>query len=434
MNAHTPIEAPATGIQPRVPANILLWLIVGFFAIFLVWAWLTEIDRTVRAGGKVIPSSQLQVVSNLEGGVVESIMVRTGQDVKRGTPLVRLSPIQPGAELDSNRASSDALQLKITRLEAEIAGRSPAFPAPRTPELARQIAVEQALYRARMAELASLNNVGFARIEQARRSITEAGANEAARISARETARADLNLVRPLVKEGIEPRRTLLQAENAFTVSSSEAAGAAAAVGRANSVLAEAQASAMQQRRDWLSRAADELTAARADLSVRQASMPAYEYKLRRTVVRAPLDGRINRVFVTTVGGSVRPGDPLLEMVAVKDSLLVEAAVAAKDIASVRLGQKAKVYISAYDSAIYGTLDGQVVAISPDAVVNERTGESHYLVRVRTRTDAIMDDKGRRLPIGPGMGADVSLLGDKRSILAYILTPLTRLSETAFRE
>ncbi len=421
-------------IKPKVPANIILWIILAFVVIALVWAGLTEIDRTVRANGRVIPSSQLQVVSNLEGGVVEQIMVRVGQDVKRGTPLVRLSPIQPGAELESNRASSDALHFKIIRLEAEIAGRAPQFPEARNPLMASQIAVEQSLYRSRMAELASLSNVASARIDQARRAIAEASAAEEARITARETARADLNLIRPLVREGIEPRRSLLQAESAFAVSSSEAAGAGAALGRARSVLAEAQASAQQQKRDWLARAADELTAARADLSVRQAAMPAYEYKLRRTVVRAPLDGRINRVFVTTVGGSARAGDPLLEMVAVNDSLLIEAAVAAKDIASVKMGQKAKVQISAYDSAIYGSMEGRVVAVSPDAVVNERTGESHYLVRVRTTANAITDDAGRRLPIGPGMGADVNLLGDKRTVLAYILTPLTRLSETAFTE
>ena len=421
-------------IKPKVSANIILWIILAFVVIALIWAGLTEIDRTVRANGRVIPSSQLQVVSNLEGGVVEQIMVRVGQDVKRGTPLVRLSPIQPGAELESNRASSDALHFKIIRLEAEIAGRTPQFPEARNPLMASQLAVEQSLYRSRMAELASLSNVASARIAQARRALAEASAAEAARLTARETARADLNLIRPLVREGIEPRRSLLQAESAFAVASSEAAGAGAALGRARSVLAEAQASAQQQKRDWLARAADELTAARAELSVRQAAMPAYEYKLRRTVVRAPLDGRSNRVFVTTVGGSARAGDPLLEMVAVNDSLLIEAAVAAKDIASVKMGQKAKVQISAYDSAIYGSMEGRVVAVSPDAVVNERTGESHYLVRVRTTANAITDDAGRRLPIGPGMGADVNLLGDKRTVLAYILTPLTRLSETAFTE
>ena len=137
------------------------------------------------------------------------------------------------------------------------------------------------------------------------------------------------DLMRPLVREGIEPRRSLLQAENSYSVATSEAAGAGAALSRAHSILAEAQASAMQQKRDWIARAGDELTAARAEMGVREASMPAYEYKLDRTVVRAPLDGRVNRVFVTTVGGSVRPGDPLLEMVPVRDNLLVEAMVAA---------------------------------------------------------------------------------------------------------
>lgn len=428
------LHQPTAEIKPAVPANIFLWAILAFVIIFLLWAGLTEIDRTVRATGKVIPSSQLQIISNLEGGIVESILVRTGQEVKAGAPLVRLNPTQPTAELSSNQASTDSLALKIARLEAEIAGHAPRFPAPRNPAMASQIAVERALYASRMSEIASINSVGAARIAQAQRAIAEARAAEAARISARDTAQADLTLIRPLVREGIEPRRSLLQAENAYSVSSSEAAAAAAALGRAQSALAEAQASAAQQRRDWLTRAADELTAARAEAGVRQATLPAYEYKLDRTIVRAPVDGRINRVFATTVGGTVRPGDPLLEMVPGRDNLLVEVLVAAKDIASVKLDQKAKVNITAYDSAVYGSMEGRVIAISPDAVVNERTGESHYLVRVRTTADGITDKTGRRLLIGPGMGAEANLLGDKRTVLAYILTPLTRLKETAFRE
>lgn len=421
-------------IRPRVPANIILWSILALVVVLLLWAGLTRIDRTVRALGKVIPSSQLQVVSNLEGGVVEAILVRTGQDVRQGTPLVRLNPVQSGSELASSRTGSDALALKIARLQAEITGQPPRFPSARDTAMAGQIAVERSLYRARMAELSSLDNVGAARVAQARRAIAESQAMQDARNAARDTAKADLDLIRPLVREGIEARRSLLQAESAASVSTSEAAAAAASLARAQSALAEAQSSAMQQRGDWMARAANELALARAEMVTRQAAMPAYEDKYRRTVVRAPLDGRINRVFVTTIGGSVRPGDPLLEMVPVRDRLLVEASVAAKDIASVRLGQPAKINISAYDSAVYGSLSGRVIAISPDAVVNERTGESHYLVRIRTDSDSIVDAGGHRLRIGSGMGADVNLLGDKRSILTYLLTPITRLSETAFRE
>ena len=175
--------------------------------------------------------------------------------------------------MEGNLASSDALNFKIVRLTAEITGQTPKFPQSRNAMMAAQIAVEQGLYRSRMAELASISNVASARVDQARRAIAEASAAEQARIAARDAAQADLNLVRPLVREGIEPRRSLLQAESSYAVSTSEAAGAAAALARARSVLAEAQASAQQQRRDWLTRAADELTAARADLSVRQATI-----------------------------------------------------------------------------------------------------------------------------------------------------------------
>lgn len=428
------IEDRAVRIRPKSASNLLLWTILALLAITIAWAALTEIDRTVRGQGKVIPSSQLQVISNLEGGIIESIMVRTGQVVSVGTPLVRLNPIQSGSEFESSQVTHDALMLKIIRLEAEVAGRGPQFPAGSTAALSNQIAAEKSLHQSRMADLRSLSQAGEARVVQAERAIAEAQAAQASRISARDAARTELDMIRPLVREGIEPRLTLVQLESAAAVAASDAAGAAASLARARSSLAEARATASQQRQDWTARTADELAGARAELSSRQAALPALADKVKRTVVRAPLAGRINRVLVTTVGGSIRPGDPLLEMVPNDESLLVEAIVSPKDIASVKPGQQARVNISAYDSAVYGSLWGRVVAISPDAIVNERTGDSHYLVRVRTNGNAIIDRAGRRLPIGPGMGADVNLIGDKRTVLSYILTPITRLRDEAFHE
>jgi adhesin transport system membrane fusion protein len=144
--------------------------------------------------------------------------------------------------------------------------------------------------------------------------------------------------------------------------------------------------------------------------------------------------GRINRVLVNTVGGVVRPGEPIVEIVPSEKGLLIEVLISPKDIAFVRTGQIAKVDVTAYEAAVYGSLHGKVISISPDASVNERTGESFYFVRVLTDSDALLDQRGKRLPIGPGMIANVSLLGDKRSVLNYILTPITRLGEQAFRE
>jgi membrane fusion protein, adhesin transport system len=433
MNEHAHIEDLADRIKPRTASNVLLWVMVAFIVAFVAWAALTKLDRTVRGQGRVIATSQLQVVSNLEGGVIEAINVKTGQQVKAGQELVRLDRTATGAELGSGEASANALGMKIARLSAEVAGREPIYPAPADQAAASQLMIERSLHASRMQELGSLVNAGQARVAQASRAVQEAQAAYDARVSARDARRQELNMIRPMVEKGIEPRLSLMQAESAYAVAVSEAAAAAAAISRARSAVHEAQSALNQQRQDWRSLAANELATAQAEYSARRATLPALAERSERTLVRAPLAGKVNRVLITTVGAAVGPGAPLVEIVPSEETLLIESMVRPQDIAWVRMGQKAKVSITAYDPSIYGSLEGIVTAISPDATVNEKTGESFYTVQVRTTKNALMRN-GRPLPIGTGMVADVSLLGDKRSVLEYILTPITRLSETAFRE
>jgi adhesin transport system membrane fusion protein len=433
MNEHTHIEDLADRIKPRTASNVLLWVMVAFFVVFVAWAGLTELDRTVRGQGRVIASSQLQVVSNLEGGVIEAILVKTGQQVKAGQELVRLDRTATGAELGSGEASANALGMKIARLSAEVAGREPSYPAPADQAAASQMMIERSLHASRVQELGSLVNAGQARIAQANRAVQEAQATYDARATARNARQDELRLIRPMVEKGIEPRLSLMQAESAYAVAVSEAAAASAAVARARSAVSEAQSALNQQRQDWRSLAANELATAQAEYSARSSTLPALAERAARTVVRAPLPGRVNRVLVTTVGSAVGPGAPLVEIVPSEETLLIEAMVRPQDIGWVHIGQRAKVGISAFDQSIYGSLQGVVIAISPDATVNEKTGESHYIVQVRTTKKALVHN-GRALTIGTGMIADVALLGDKRTVLEYILTPITRLGETAFRE
>lgn len=428
----THLEDWTDQIRPRMASSVLLWTILLFFAVLVLWAALTLIDRSVNASGRVIPSSQLQVVSNLEGGIVSRILVRGGDRIRAGAPLMRLDRTATGSELGSGQATLGALQAKLARLRAEVGGTAPRWPT--DPAAQPQVASERSLYASRQADLASLTSAGQARIAQANRAVAEAEASLRARSSARDASESELRMIRPLVERGIEPRLSLVQAENASAVAASEAAGASEGVARARSAVMEARATLAQQRQEWRARAGDELAAAQAELESRTRALPALADRDARTVVRAPVSGRVNRVLVTTAGGTVRPGDPLVEIVPSEDTLVVEAEVQPKDIAFVRVDQPAKIRITAYDSAIYGALDGRVTTISPDVTVDQRTGEPHYVVRVRTRGDALTDAAGRRLPIGPGMVADVSLLGDKRSVLSYFLTPITRLREQAFRE
>ena len=413
----------------RKSANLVLWIILGFVVAFFLWASLTQIDRTVRGEGRVVPSSKLQVVSNLEGGIVEEILVKAGQQVQQGDVLVRLSPTLTGAAFGSSTAEVQALEAKIARLNAEVRGTTPDYGM--APE--GQVAIESSLHNARMAELSGSMAAAAARVHQAERHVIEARSMLEARQSNLTTARQELEMLRPLVPTKVISQVEFIKAENAALVAQKEVDSAEAALARAQSSVAEASAQSAQARSDWLTRSGSELSQAQAELSAKRLQLPALSDRMDRTVIRAPMAGLVNRVLVTTVGGSVNAGMPIAEIVPSDDALYVEAKVRPSDIANIRLGQEAKLEITAYNRAVFGTLDGTVTSISPDAVEDENLRENFYLVEVQT-TDTLRDKDGTALPIGPGMVANVNLLGDKRSILSYIFTPITRLSQTAFRD
>lgn len=432
--SHTPLEDLTGRIKPRSASSALLWAIAAFFALFVVWAIFTKLDRAVHAAGRVVPTAQLQVVSNLEGGIVREILAKPGVVVRANQPLIRLDTTASGADFNANQSAFDSLIVKVARLEAELAGRSPKFPVTRDPAVMEQIAIERSLYLSRQLDLQGLSSAGQARLIQAERSVAEAQANVEAAVAARDGARQQAEMLRPLVANGIEPRLSLVQADRQASVSTSQAVQARAAVARAQSSVAEARATLSQTRQDWRSKAAQELAVTQAELAAKRQALPALQDRFNRTTVRAPLTGRINRVLVTTVGGSIRPGEPLVEIVPVDRGLTIEARVRPSDIAFIRQGQRALVKITAYDYSIYGGLEGSVVGISPDAIRDERAEETYYTIRIVTKEGALLDQYGRKLPISSGMVADVNLIGDKRSVMSYLLTPFTRLSEEAFTE
>ncbi len=428
------LEDMAVRLRPSTAASLLLWLILAFLVIAVLWAAFAEIDRSVRAPARVVPSSQLQVISNLEGGIVSEILVEPGEEVAQGDPLIRLDETLTGAELGSTVSTIAAQNARLARLEAEAAGRAPRFPAAANAREAEQIAIERELYGARMADYGSMIAAADARTVQAERSVAEAQANYEARLAQRRATQSEYDTIRPLVERGIEPRLALVQLENRLAVNTSEVAAAAESVSRARAGVAEARASRAQMRQDWRSQAGSELASTQAEISARSATLPALADRARRTLLTAPVAGRINRVLVSTIGGSAPAGQPLVELVPSEDRLVLEARVRPQDIGFVRLEQPAKIDITAYDAAIYGSLDGRVVSISPDATEDDRTGESFYLVTIRADSQTLEGPGGDRLPIGPGMTASISLLGDKRSVLSYVLTPITRVTDRAFRE
>ncbi len=415
---------------PLEPARVTRWLltsVVALTATLLLWAGLAQVDETAVAAGRVVPSAQLQVVSNLEGGVVAEILVRPGTLVAAGEPLVRLDHTQFGADFGRNSAARDALAARAARLEAEVAGRAPA------PAAGPLAATETALYHARRAELSAATAAESARLTQAERALGEAHVEAAARTAAARVAAEEAAMVATLVDKGIEPRVALIRAEGERSVARSAAESAVLAVARARAAVAEARSGVAAAAGRFRAQAVEQLTQTRAELAAQGASLPAAADRLDRTTVRAPVAGTVGRVLVATVGGSVRPGEPLVEIVPAGGGLVVEASVRPSDIAFIRPGQRATVKLTAYDYAVYGALKGTGDRIAPDTVVDPRTGEALYSVRVRT-DGALHGRDGQALPVGAGMVAEVDMLGEKRSVMNYLLSPVTRLSNSAFRE
>lgn len=428
------LEALPDGIEPSRVSKIMLWTIATMTAVLLLWAGFARVDEVASAQGRVIPSRQLQIVSNLEGGVVKAILVRSGMKVKAGQPLVQLDQTQFTAEFGKTNETYNALVARVARLQGEVSGHAPNFPVGLSASAPLLVATERALYSARLSDLSAASSVEMAKLEQAQRGLGQAEVEASTRALGATAADREVAMIAPLVAKGIEPQIELMRAQTAQAQARGAAQGTALAIRRARSAVAEAQSGLRAVRERYRSQAVEQLTVARADLGGQGSTLPAVQDRLSRTEVRAPIAGTVNRVMVATIGGTVRPGEALVEIVPLDDAMVVEADVKPADIAFIHPGQKASVKLTAYDYSVYGALSGVVERISPDAIVNERTGESHYTIRIRTKESSLKAQDGSDLPIGAGMIAEVDVLGHKRSILSYLLTPMSKLRDNAFRE
>ena len=418
--------------QLRMASLWLLWFIAILFAVLFAWAAIAEIDTVTRADGRVIPSAKLQVIQNLEGGIVAEILAKPGQLVNAGDKLVALSTVQHDAEKQSRFQQLLALDARASRLNAQASGNKPRFSQDVSRHAPELMAAETAAYLGKQAEQASQIGVLDAQIEQKQRELQEA---QIALKSARQglaLGREERETVAKMVERGLEPRLELVRIDRSVSELEARAELAPVTIERVRSAIVE-----MRARRDatlgqFRSETLADLNRTMGDLNALQQSMPALADRVARTEIKAPMKGIVNRVFVSTIGGIVKPGDAILEIVPGDDKLVVEALVQPKDIGFTKIGQHANVKITAFDYAIFGSMEGQVVNISADAVPNEK-GEAFYQVRIETRTPVI-EAIDKKLSIIPGMQAQIDIVTGKRTILQFLSKPLIALKENAFRE
>ena len=419
-------------LKPKLAANYLLLIIFGFFFVFIFWASLVELDEVTRASGRIVPSKQIQVIQNLEGGIIKEITVRQGDKVQAGDLLIKLDRTQFDAEFNRNEEEFFSLEATITRLQAE-SNFSKLVYADDFIELhGNLVERELNLFNARKAEFeASINSLS-ARQKQIEQEKIEAEVSIVIAKSSKELAITEVEILRPLVERGIEPQLELVRAEQRMIEAEGDYRIAELNIEKAIKAVEETNLQIVSARQKFKASVLTELNEVQTDRNQLVDSLPALSDRVNRTDVIAPTDGVINQVMVTTIGGVVDAGMPIVELVPLDDTLLVEAEVLPSDIAFLRPGQSARVKLTAYDYSRYGSLDGYVENISADAILNDQE-QYMYIIKVRTY-DNSLSSNALRLPILPGMVADVDILNGKKTIMRYLMNPVLKLKDNAFRE
>ena len=418
---------------PRRAALLLLLLVAATIGGGLAWAGFAEIDEVTRGQGRVVPASEVQVVQNLEGGIVAEVLVAAGQQVESGQVLLRIDDTGAAASLQELAETRWGLEAAIARLTAEAEDLPLTFPPELEAARPAMVAAERQLYQRRQQELEAALAVLAQQLDQRRGEQAEMQAELASLRQQLALVEERYRLTKPLEASGAVSRVEILELESELTELRGRIERLEAGLPRVAAAIAEAESRIAERRSRFRAEAQAELNDRQVRLAGLKEQMRGREDRVVRTEVRAPLRGVVKEVKVPGVGAVVQPGEDLVEIVPLDDALLIEAEIRPADVAFVRPGQPARVRLTAYDYATYGALEGAVEWISADTFVDER-GESSYRVRVATAETSLVGPGGESLPILPGMVAEVDILTGRRTVLAYLLKPLLRAREVALTE
>ena len=417
---------------PPARSRVILWTVAAFLLAAIAWAAWAELDQVTRGQGKVIPSRQVQVVQNLEGGIVSEIKVEEGDIVDEGQVLLRIDDTRFASTYKESRLHYLALRAKVARLAAEAQGEPYEPPEEVVKERPELVAQERRLYETRKEELQAQLEILKERVRQREQALKELQAKEKHLAKSLQLASRELKLTRPLMESGAVSEVEILRLERQVNDLRGELETTRLSISGAESRLEEAKRSVEEGVLGFRNKAREQLNAVQSELAGVAEANIALEDRVKRTAVRSPVRGTVKQLFVNTVGGVVQPGMNLVEVVPLEDSLLVEARIRPSDIAFLHPGQKAVVKFSAYDFAIYGGLEAKLEHISADTITTEED-ESYYRVRVRTKK-GYLGTEANKYPIIPGMTATVDILTGKKTVLEYLLKPVLRAKEYALRE
>ncbi|MCG9581206.1 HlyD family type I secretion periplasmic adaptor subunit [Vibrio europaeus] len=432
-------------------ARVMLWIMVLFFVLAALWASWAEIDKVTVGQGKVVPSSQIQVVQNLEGGLVKEILVREGQKVEKGQQLLLIDDTRFRSDYREREQQVANLTASVLQLSASITSvelnedfdetnwqksvllnfNKLAFPPILEETQPNLVARQRAEYRQDLNNLRNQLSLLDQQVKQKQQDLVEIQARVRNLRESYRFANKELEITKPLAEEGVVPRIELLKLQRQVNDTRREMTSSELKVPVLKSAIRESMLGRIDAAQKFRSEQQEKLNQAQDKLSSLTESTVGLEDRVNRTIVTSPVTGTVKTLNVNTVGGVIQPGMDIVEIVPSEDTLLVEAKIAPQDIAFLRPDLHTIVKFSAYDFTKYGGLEGTLEHISADTTTDEE-GNSYYLVRVRTKETSL--DKDNSLPIIPGMTASVDIITGKRTILEYLLKPILSAQNNALKE
>jgi len=417
---------------PRV-IRLTIWAIIGFFVFLVVWAGFSQIDEVTRGDGKAIPSSKLQKIQNLEGGIVAELYVKEGQIVEAGAPLIRLDDTRFVSNAGETEALRLAMQLRVERLSAQVDDRPLNIPDDVLKAAPSQAANERSLYESRRQQLKDEVGGLQEQLVQRQQELREFTSKQSQYRSQLSLQRQEINMSEPLVAQGAVSPVEVLRLKRAEMETRGQLDATTLAIPRAESAIKEVQRKIDETRGKFRSEALTQLNEARTELNKAESTGRALEDRVSRTLVTSPVRGIVKQLLVNTVGGVIQPGSDMVEIVPLNDTLLVEAKIRPQDIAFLHPGQEAVVKFTAYDYTIYGGLKAKLERIGADTITDEDKKTTYYMITLRTDRSHLGTDE-KPLLIIPGMVASVDIITGKKSILSYLLKPIIKARAEALHE
>ncbi|MGE4317628.1 MAG: HlyD family type I secretion periplasmic adaptor subunit [Deferribacterales bacterium] len=422
-------------ILQKSPAKtvMLLYIIGALIVVFLIWANFTYVDELTRGQGKVIPSSQIQIIQNLEGGIVNKLHVKEGDKVKKGQVLLEIDDTGFGSSFNEGRSKYYELKVRIARLQAEASGQPIHMDEELMKDFPNLTSSEMNLYNINKLRITNEQDVLRERLRQKQVELNDAQNRIKNLKSAKELIQREMNLTKPLYEKGLVSEVEYLQIKQKLLDNQNDIESTINMMNSAQSKIVEARNMLNESATKFRSDAQDQLSQALAEFNRTSATQVALQDRVNRTQVRSPVDGTVKRLMVNTIGGVVKPGMDIMEVVPGEDTLLIEAKIKPSDIAFIYPGQEAIIKVTAYDFAIYGGVTGVVTHISADTIEDEQKKESYYLVHIKTdKTYIGTEDNKKDIMVGMTVMADI--VTGKKTIMQYLLKPILRAKYNALRE